>query len=88
MINLDTFSSESDIQKLVDRIPGLLEELTKEPVRLIVNPTTHGRHHVRLCRDSDGAEFLKAGVNGFEGRTDELRSQYVDDLTEAGIAIV
>jgi len=31
---------------------------------------------------------MKSGVNGFEGRTDELRNKYIEDLTEAGIAVV
>lgn len=88
MNDLDTTSSKSDIQRLIDRIPGLFAELTKEPIRLIVNPTTGGRHHVRLCRDSDGTELMKTGVNGYEDRTEELRSKYIDDLTEAGIAVV
>jgi len=49
MTDLDTPSSKTGIQQLIERIPGLFEQLTKEPIRLIVNPTTGGRHHVRLC---------------------------------------
>jgi len=87
MNHLENSSQKSNIQKVIYRIPGLLEILSNAPVTIQICPIDDPRKHdVFIIRD--GELLTQMLVGGYENRTEDLKSKIIDDLTEIGIAVV